>query len=537
MKTIRIAYENNNIDSEWTNFLMGGCNREEEPSSSHVTTRHDDTYKRNGTCKNNRNNSNNSNIDTTCKKKTTIATTSSSAYITDDRDQSNGGDHRDDYNHSTHANETKQQTQPYHDDITCKYNNECNGECNNKCNGECNNKCNSEHNNECNSEHNNECNSNYRNNGDRSDSGDGDTSDTFIAPPVDKVPTCSPIYISTKTKISFLNTPIDIKKVFWDIPVMPYASQRPGIIKKQIKFSCTTKEELEEIEAHAQKELDKNDGFIETQIIEHIDNPDGRIKFKDHRKINIGLSKKDILNCRSKKKRAFFNCFVLIIRVEDENSPPDARIFKEMHIKVFNTGKLEIPGIQHDDSLQNVIDILIRTLKIIVGEHIDCKKDNCETVLINSNFNCGFYIDRDKLYNILKYKYRINSNYDSCSYPGIQCKFFYYTGRNHNNHVDDGNDKTIQSNKDKHQDHIQNGQQPAANLSDYIEISFMIFRTGSVLIVGKCEDYVLHDIYDFIKELFRVEFLNIYSHIIQPDDNIVKKHVPKLRTRVIVNDM
>ena len=127
MKTIRIAYENNNIDSEWTNFLMGGCNREEEPSSSHVTTRHDDTYKRNGTCKNNRNNSNNSNIDTTCKKKTTIATTSSSAYITDDRDQSNGGDHRDDYNHSTHANETKQQTQPYHDDITCKYNNECNG--------------------------------------------------------------------------------------------------------------------------------------------------------------------------------------------------------------------------------------------------------------------------------------------------------------------------------------------------------------------------------------------------------------------------
>jgi hypothetical protein len=303
---------------------------------------------------------------------------------------------------------------------------------------------------------------------------------------------------------------------------MSYASQCSGIIKKQIKFSCTTKEELEEIEAHTQTEIDKNDGFIETQIIEHIDNPDGRIKFKDHRKINIGLSKKDILNCRSKKKRAFFNCFVLIIRLEDENSPPDARIFKEMHIKVFNTGKLEIPGIQHDDSLQNVINILIRTLKVIVGEHIECKKDNCETVLINSNFNCGFYIDRDKLYNILKYKYRINSNYDSCSYPGIQCKFFYYVDHT----------TTIQSKNE----HSQTGQQPTTNLTDYIEISFMIFRTGSVLIVGKCEDYVLHDIYDFIKELFRVEFLNIYSHIIQPGDDVVKKHVPKLRTRTIVNN-
>ncbi len=332
-----------------------------------------------------------------------------------------------------------------------------------------------------------------------------------------EVPTCTPIYISTKTKISFLNTPIDIKNVFWKIPIMPYASQSNGIIKKQIKFSCTTREEFEEIEAHTQNEIDKNDGFIETQIIEHIDNPEGRIKFKDHRKINIGLSKKDILNCRSKKKRAFFNCFVLIIRVEDENSPPDARIFKEMHIKVFNTGKLEIPGIQHEDSLQNVIDILIRTLKMVIGEHIECQKDKCETVLINSNFNCGFYIDRDRLYNILKYKYRINSNYDSCSYPGIQCKFFYYTG----------SDDTV----------INVGQQPAINLNDYIEISFMIFRTGSVLIVGKCEDHVLHHIYAFLKELFRIEFPHIYSHIIKPEDDVIKKHVPKLRCRTIINNI
>lgn len=342
-----------------------------------------------------------------------------------------------------------------------------------------------------------------------------------------KVPKCSPIYISTKTKISFLNMPIDIKKVFWEIPIMSYASQSPGIIKKQIKFSCITKEELDEIELLTQKEMDQRTSFVETQIIEHIDNPDGRIKFKDNRKINIGLSKKDILNCRCKKKRAFFNCFVLIVRVEDENSPVDSRTFKEMHIKVFNTGKLEIPGIQHDDSLQNVVNILIRVLKGIVGEHIDYQKNKCDTVLINSNFNCGFYIDRDKLYNILKYKYRINSNYDSCSYPGIQCKFFYHThGRGVNKDGGGISPSAL----------IQNGQQPVADLDEYIEISFMIFRTGSVLIVGKCEDYVLHDIYGFIKEMLRIEFSNICSHVINTED-IVKKHVPKLRTRVIVNNI
>jgi hypothetical protein len=345
-----------------------------------------------------------------------------------------------------------------------------------------------------------------------------------------EVPVCSPIYISTKTKISYLNTEIDIKKVFWDIPVMPYSSQCKGIVKKQIKFSSITKEELAEIEERVQTEVEKKTGFVETQIIEHIDNPDGRIKFKDQRKINIGLCKKDILNCRCKKKRAFFNCFVLIVRVEDEMSPPGARTFKEMHIKVFNTGKIEVPGIQNDASLQNVIDILISILKNIIGEHVDYQRNKCETVLINSNFNCGYYIDRDKLYDILKYKYRINSNYDSCSYPGIQCKFFYCISQG-------GGGKQI----------IQTGQQPTptptttttsldVDPEKYIEISFMVFRTGSVLIVGKCEDYVLHDIYAFIKELLRIEYSSVGSHIINHED-AVKKHIPKLRTRIIVNNM
>jgi hypothetical protein len=471
-----------NIDNEWTDFLMG-CDREQEPPPS--------CYKK----------SQNSSL----KKKITKISTTSNAYEKN----------KDDFN-SHHCNNIGQIQTPL----------DANGEKHNNNNN--NNRSSSSSRRENKNQHAHDDDSS-----DNDNSGDDDivvsireNQDDAKNVETIKVPTCSPIYISTKTKILFLNTPIDIKQVFWEIPIMPYASQCCGIIKKQIKFSCTTKEELEEIEAHAQKEIDKNDGFIETQIIEHIDNPEGRIKFKDHRKINIGLSKKDILNCRCKKKRAFFNCFVLIIRVEDENSPPDARTFKEMHIKVFNTGKLEIPGIQHDNSLKSVIDILIHTLKIVIGDHVDCRKDKCETVLINSNFNCGFYIDRDKLYNALKYKYRINSNYDSCSYPGIQCKFFYY--------VKGG---TCNEKKDDACIHVQNGQQPTINLNDYIEISFMIFRTGSVLIVGKCEDYVLHDIYDFIKELFRVEFLNIYSHIIQPEDDVAKKHVPKLRTRTIVNDV
>jgi hypothetical protein len=92
----------------------------------------------------------------------------------------------------------------------------------------------------------------------------------------------------------------------------------------------------------------------------------------------------------------------------------------------------------------------------------------------------------------MKYKYRINTNYDSCSYPGIQCKFYYIP------------------NKEQ-----QNGQQPK-HLEDnnYYEVSFMIFRTGSILIVGKCNENILHVIYRFIKTILETEFSGIQMGLV-----------------------
>ena len=52
----------------------------------------------------------------------------------------------------------------------------------------------------------------------------------------DTRPKCTPIYVSTKTKISYLTCPIDIHAVFWNIPVLKYAVPMEGAIKKQMKF-------------------------------------------------------------------------------------------------------------------------------------------------------------------------------------------------------------------------------------------------------------------------------------------------------------
>ena len=324
-------------------------------------------------------------------------------------------------------------------------------------------------------------------------------------------PACSPIYISTTTKIAYLNGPVDIKRVFWEIPIIKYTEEREGVIKKQIKFSSTDRDEYLAIMARIERER-----YSDNQEIEHIDNPDGRIKFKDQRKISIGMSKKDILCYRSKRKRAFFNCFVVILRIRDASADK----FTEMHVKVFNTGKLEIPGIQTSGMLAVVLEMVVALLRRFVGEHLHCIPGKCDTVLINSNFNCGFYVNRDKLHDLLKYKYRINSNYDSCSYPGIQSKFYY-----------------VVPGSDDQSAIVQTGQQPASDVK-YYEISFMIFRTGSVLIVGKCTEEILYVIYEFIKNVLGTEYATIVNDAGAENAGSIanrKKIVnPKVQRRTIV---
>ena len=49
-------------------------------------------------------------------------------------------------------------------------------------------------------------------------------------------PESTDIYISTKSKIAYLEKHVNLN-IFWDIPIIPYASPCDGVIKKQIKIN------------------------------------------------------------------------------------------------------------------------------------------------------------------------------------------------------------------------------------------------------------------------------------------------------------
>lgn len=325
-------------------------------------------------------------------------------------------------------------------------------------------------------------------------------------------PTPSNIYISTKSKIAYLNKSVDLLSVFWKLNVILYTNQQNGIVKKQMKFNSSSQEEVDDIQKNLEGEY-----YFNEQILTSVTTPSGSKNwFKDVRKVTVGISKKDIISYRSKQKCAFYNCFVMILRIliEDKDDIEYGK-FHEFHVKIFNTGKVEIPGIRSKYHLDVVQKNILHHLRPIIGDDMDYK-GSCDTVLINSNFNCGFFINRENLFDILKTKYNIQCIYDPCSYPGIQCKFYY--------------DKTKS---------IQNGVREYENIEknkSIVVISFMIFRTGSILIVGMCEEDVLDEVYVIIKNMLIVEFPLIYQSIVQEEDIKPKNKKTSIRKRFITVD-
>jgi hypothetical protein len=101
------------------------------------------------------------------------------------------------------------------------------------------------------------------------------------------------------------------------------------------------------------------------------------------------------------------------------------------------------------------------------------------------------------MYKLLKYKYKINSNFDPCSYPGIQCEFYHDALLGTQHGIQPNVDRTVSA-----------ANISAANTSNpnVSKVSFMVFRTGSVLIVGKCSEEMLYEIYHFLCNMFEADY-------------------------------
>jgi hypothetical protein len=123
-------------------------------------------------------------------------------------------------------------------------------------------------------------------------------------------------------------------------------------------------------------------------------------------------------------------------------------------------------------------------------------------VLINSNFECNYNINRDALHAILRSdKYKIDTTFDSCSYPGVKCKFYFCNKNGFD--IEKQRGVVLQEDCNLMVDEL-------IESKKYTKVSFMIFRTGGCLIVGNCSEEILTFVYDFVKNILKDEYQNIY---------------------------
>lgn len=305
-------------------------------------------------------------------------------------------------------------------------------------------------------------------------------------------PEPSGLRVSTKTLITHVNKTFPLIETFWSVPVLTsYARAEEGIVMKLFKFKSSNVEDLNGILYQLDRlEQENPDGLVRVKII--LTTTASHRKFKDIRRIQVGVCKKDLMPNKQKNTSAFQNCIVFIVRIRhvSEGCP-----FHEYHVKVFNTGKIEIPGIQDHVSFQSIMRVLFAAFSRLHPDHVFTYEDSMDQpVLINSNFNCGFYLNRDRLQDVLVHKYGLPSLFDPNSYQAVKCTYRYSFDRFYATQVGYLSLSEVELMEDK----------TSVNM-----LSFMIFRTGSVIISGRCNDSILNEIYQFVSTLLRNEWLDI----------------------------
>lgn len=231
------------------------------------------------------------------------------------------------------------------------------------------------------------------------------------------------LYISTITAILQLSHPIDLKKVYTQTPINEY-----------IPF----------------------------------------IEYGESNEVR-GFSKKMLKKKRKeKKKRIFYNQATIHV----------SHAGKLMNVKLFNNGKFQMTGLKKETHPLEISERLIHYFQSLDIVDPEMKVVNHRIVLINSNFELGFEINRDILHKEIVQQ-GIYSSFEPCIYPGVNIK--YYINTNNSNGVCCCNS-------------ICNGKGRANGDGDCKKVTIAVFKSGNIIITGGQNKKQLYTAYQFINK-------------------------------------
>ena len=186
-----------------------------------------------------------------------------------------------------------------------------------------------------------------------------------------------------------------------------------------------------------------------------------------------GFSEKSLIKKRKKKKKKIFYNQATIHVIHDG---------KIMNVKLFNNGRIQITGLKNENQAVKLVKKLIQYFKDfdVMGDYAELIEN--KIVLINSDFDLGFEVDREKLhYEIIEND--IYSSYEPCIYPGVNIK--YYINTNNTYGICEC-------------ENICNGKGNGCGDGYCKKVTIAVFKSGKVIITGGQNQEQIIESYRFI---------------------------------------
>ena len=286
--------------------------------------------------------------------------------------------------------------------------------------------------------------------------------------------TISPLRISTMVVTAHLGTTINLHKLLelFHERAIPLTWPGEGFLKVEYKPILHAKPDA------TPAELQK-----------------AKAKAKAQEKIIIGTCSRDELTKRKKSKNIFFNQSTLVVRRQYDTAKDGSPIYKEVNIKLFKNGGIQMTGIPSDTFAQETLQWLAKQLTLYSSPVLEgeAKPNRYSIQLINSDYQVNGNINREKLHEILINTYNLFSSFEATIYQGCDTKYYY--------------------NEAAPPDAVEGicpcgetlciGNGDGTTLGQCKEITISPFHTGSIIITGARRFEQIYKAYVFINKILK----------------------------------
>lgn len=228
--------------------------------------------------------------------------------------------------------------------------------------------------------------------------------------------------------------------------------------------------------------------------------PDAGILKMEYKDKVVGTSAKDALTKRRISTKSFFNQSTLVVR-----RPVAAGGFKEVNLKLFENGGVQMTGIVSEefarDTLQFVIESVTRLPESVFREGATPSIQKFQIQLVNSDYKINGLIHRDNLHAIITKQYKLFSTYETTIYQGVNTKYYYNKAYK---------DLPLQRGW-CHCDTPCSGSGDGSERGKCKKITISAFQTGRIIITGARNKEQLDEAYDFFNEILETHKAKIIT--------------------------